>query len=291
VVREADVVITLDCHFAAAMHRIRPKRLVHLSLSCTPRQEYLAGAGIQRGLDLLQYAWLERSLLGMADGVIAASNLHARDLRRFTLLPAVTPHILAPVFPSGHADAAVAREDSRGTVTLLSAGRLVPAKNFAAVIDLAARLRELPCRFIIAGDGPERARLQARAERAGVDRRIVFAGNVPDLDMLLSQADIFLHPSRNESFGMVVFEAMHAGVAPVCAAGRVVTACAEFASHGADAVFVDFDNTEAAALTIAALIESPERRSSLGRAAKITAARMLRRPYTAAFRAVLAGLS
>ena len=48
---------------------------------------------------------------------------------------------------------------------------MVPIKQFGAVVDMAERLRDLHCRFVIAGDGPERRRCRrawTRWDWAGV---------------------------------------------------------------------------------------------------------------------------
>ena len=85
----------------------------------------------------------------------------------------------------------------------------------------------LPCRLTVVGDGPELAKLQARASR---ERRIRFCGAMASTDVrrMLVDADVFLFPSRYDVFGLAVVEAMGAGLATVVSplSGAVDDLCA-----------------------------------------------------------------
>ena len=99
----------------------------------------------------------------------------------------------------------------------LVVGRLAPEKGVDVAID-ACRAAGMP--LVIAGDGPQRAQLQARAARSKA--AVTFAGYVEDAELarLRAGASIALVPSRSaETFGLAAAEAMAAGV-PV-AASRV----------------------------------------------------------------------
>ncbi len=91
-------------------------------------------------------------------------------------------------------------------------GRLSTEKGVDTVIDAAARVRDLP--VVIAGDGPERGALEARARSAGATH-VRFVGHVdrPRVLALLRGARVLLAPSRGqEPFGMAVVEAAAVGV-------------------------------------------------------------------------------
>jgi len=98
-------------------------------------------------------------------------------------------------------------------------GRLHEVKRFDLLIDAAARLRDAGQDFTvrIAGDGPEQAALQARVERLNLIDRVEFSGWIDDPQAFLSQLDVFVVSSRYESFGLVLVEAMAAGVPVVSA--------------------------------------------------------------------------
>lgn len=113
--------------------------------------------------------------------------------------------------------AALPRRPRRGD-TVLFVGRLVPVKGVDVLVDAFARVRA-DARLVIAGDGPEAARL-----RAAAGPRVEFAGEVRGAarDRLLAAADVVVVPSveveggRSEGTPVVALEAMAAGV-PVVA--------------------------------------------------------------------------
>ncbi len=283
--QQADLVVALDCHFAG---HAAPGAAAAADLSLAVLH---AAAGVVRrlgrstpGLSFLQYAWLERRMARLADRVVVASEAHAAEMRRYEAMAGFRPLVLHPVFPA--AAEPVPRAGRDGTVTVLSAGRLEPGKNFGAVLDLAARLRDLPCRFVIAGGGPELGRLQAKAEALGVGDRVTFAGPVAGLDGLLAEADLFLHTSLYESFGIAPFEAMRAGVPPILAEGAVV-GCREVMQDGMNSLFVDLSRPESAAASLRHLILDRSARERMGEAARTAAAQVLAQDYAARFRAAI----
>lgn len=66
-------------------------------------------------------------------------------------------------------------------------------------------------RAVLAGEGPERSRLEALAERRGVGGHIVWAGAVDDVPGVMNALDVHVSSSRAESFPTVVAEAMACG--------------------------------------------------------------------------------
>ena len=98
-------------------------------------------------------------------------------------------------------------------------GRLHEVKRFDLLIDAAARLRDAGYDFTlrIAGDGPERAALEAQVANLGLGKQVEFSGWIGDAQAFLSQLDLFVVSSRYESFGLVLVEAMAAGVPVVSA--------------------------------------------------------------------------
>ena len=89
------------------------------------------------------------------------------------------------------------------------AGRLTPVKDCATFLDAAAIIRDCceEARFIVAGDGEQRAMLQQRAHNLNLDGILVFLGNRTDMPSVMSAMDIFVLSSLNEGFGRVIVEA------------------------------------------------------------------------------------
>ncbi|MGI9090518.1 MAG: glycosyltransferase family 4 protein, partial [Gemmatimonadaceae bacterium] len=110
-----------------------------------------------------------------------------------------------------------------GKTVILTLGRLAGAeryKGFDEVIQVLPELaREIPsiC-YVIAGDGPDRARLEAKAAKLGVGERVVFTGYIDEREKAdhYRLADAFVMPERGEGFGIVYLEALACGI-PVIA--------------------------------------------------------------------------
>ena len=92
-----------------------------------------------------------------------------------------------------------------------------PVKRVEDVVDIFARvLGEIPSRLVLVGDGPDLPRARGKVEELGIRDRVVFLGEYTPVQELLSCSDLFLLPSRSESFGLAALEAMACG-SPVVA--------------------------------------------------------------------------
>jgi len=92
-----------------------------------------------------------------------------------------------------------------------------PVKRIQDVVETFARIqKKIPARLVLVGDGPERPRAMERAQELGVTEHLLFLGKHQSVDELLACADLFLLPSKNESFGLAALEAMACGT-PVIA--------------------------------------------------------------------------
>ena len=107
--------------------------------------------------------------------------------------------------------------------TLIHFGRIRKYKGIDTVIKAFAGIREaVPnARLIIAGDGPDRAELEALTTRMNLNRSIDFLGMVPidKLIELLNKCHLFLNASAKEGWGLTVVEANACGM-PVIASNR-----------------------------------------------------------------------
>lgn len=94
----------------------------------------------------------------------------------------------------------------------LSVGRLAPQKNFALLLRAFARIAHPADRLTIVGEGGQRARLEALAGQLGIAGRVALPGHINPLYDAFAQADVFVLPSDYEGLGVVVVEALAAGV-------------------------------------------------------------------------------
>lgn len=98
-----------------------------------------------------------------------------------------------------------------------SVGRLVTQKGFDTLLRVAKEICPVfpDCVFIIRGDGPLRASLQAMVSQFGLSGRVIlYTGILPrsEVPLLYRSFDVFVLPTRREGFGMVFAEAMALGV-------------------------------------------------------------------------------
>jgi len=142
---------------------------------------------------------------------------------------------------------------------VLSTGRLVPVKGYPYLIEAVAKLRARGSAVVllIAGDGPDRALLQAQAERLGAADCVRFLGWRADVSSLLAGADAFALATLGEGFGLAILEAM-AQRLPVVAT-RVV-AVPEIVQDGETGLLVPPRDPAALADALLALEREPELR-------------------------------
>ena len=88
-----------------------------------------------------------------------------------------------------------------------------PVKRVVDIIEIAYRvLQKMPVKVMMIGDGPERSVAEAHARELNIFEHITFLGKQENVYLLLSMSDLFLMPSRLESFGLAALEAMSCGV-------------------------------------------------------------------------------
>jgi len=98
-------------------------------------------------------------------------------------------------------------------------GRMDDAKNVEMLIDAVAIVRERISTLLLVGDGPLRPSLEARVRAHGIQRQVIFAGMQADVTPWLQASDAFVLPSRVESFGVAVIEAMSCGLPAIALRG------------------------------------------------------------------------
>ena len=112
----------------------------------------------------------------------------------------------------------------KGHRVLLFLGGLKPRKNVGLLLEAFREVvGELDdrVRLLIAGAGSEEKRLRRKSSDLGIAAQVVFAGYVPEADKVrfYNLADVYVHSSTMEGFGMTAGEAMSCGKPVV--AGRV----------------------------------------------------------------------
>jgi glycosyltransferase involved in cell wall biosynthesis len=167
---------------------------------------------------------------------------------------------------------------------------LRPEKNAAQLIEAVARLRAmgLPARALFIGDGPERARVEARARALGVADRFVVSGFQEDVRPFLSACDVVTLTSFTEAFSLAAVEAMALG-RPVVHPD--VGGAAEMIHSGHDGWLFPVGDTATLVDRLARLAD-PVARIRIGENARATvAARFSERSMVERYEQVLAELA
>lgn len=150
-------------------------------------------------------------------------------------------------------------------------GRLSPEKNVELLIRTVACCRGERPILILVGDGPLRDSLRRTAVELGCEGRVMFIGRVSDVRPYLFAADVFAFPSRGESFGGALAEAMACGL-PCLALrpdGRLVrSANEEILEHGRSGWLIDQHDQPAFASALNELLGDAPLRQRIGRAAR-----------------------
>lgn len=219
-----------------------------------------------------QKSFLTKQILRHAKAVITNSDVLAERVRQFAgeleitvVYPCINPRLKIAAegaFDQGHRDG----------VTLLTVSRLVGRKGHHQVLRAIALLADKRIRYYIVGSGMEYNSLIRHAQKLGVDKQVVFFGDVSDQELvdLYRGADIFVMPTEFkgpdiEGFGIVYLEAGVFGL-PVIASN--VPGVNEAVLNGRTGLLVEPENHEQVAGALKRLVDNEAERRQLGQASR-----------------------
>jgi glycosyltransferase involved in cell wall biosynthesis len=150
-----------------------------------------------------------------------------------------------------------------GPVRVLAVGRLVPDKNFVALIEAFAEagFAEGEAELELCGTGPLDVELSGLAEQLGVPLRLHGYIAPEELPALYREADVLALVSTYEPFGVTVREAAAAGLPLICSVRA--GAAGDIAVDGENALLVDPTDRAAIASALGRLVREPELRARL----------------------------
>src|SRR5262249_25801940 len=168
---------------------------------------------------------LSNLLVKRIDALIAVSRYTAERFLQWSGVSAACGFILPNCvnldqFEPRQCDSVlVDRYGLRSAIVMLTVGRLAAGEQYKGVdevIEVMPRLlRQLPdLRYLIVGDGTDRARLEAKARAHGLSDHIIFAGRIAEAERVAhyNLADVYVMPSHGEGFGIALIEAAACGV-------------------------------------------------------------------------------
>jgi glycosyltransferase involved in cell wall biosynthesis len=193
-----------------------------------------------------------RHLLRRVQAMVALSDV-ARDQADRILRRPVTTTIALPALSDDSAPPLPIPETKPPIV--LAAGRLVPEKRFARLIEAFAKLPKGKARLVIVGDGPEADALRRQSETLGLADRVELVGYVADIRPWLDTARLFVLASDFEGYPAVLVEALAAGRPVVATDCTPATRLLDTPGAG---MVVPLNDSEALARSIAAMLaQSP----------------------------------
>lgn len=102
----------------------------------------------------------------------------------------------------------IAKENER---IIIHVSNLRPVKRAGDVIAVFNEIqKKMPSKLLLVGEGPDRENIEVQAKNLGILDKILFLGNTNEVNKLLCYSDLFILPSKTESFGLAALEAMAA---------------------------------------------------------------------------------
>ncbi len=259
----------LPCALVAGRIRKRRPHLAILHSADVHLIERLPGAGM-----------LAKQVAASAQALVFSSrDLRSRFLACLDPMTRISvsgqAHVcamgIAPVAPFTQNRDALRRELGLDGFTLLSLGRLIPIKGIDVLIDALAGVANV--QLIVAGDGPERSRLEALARTKQANVRFVGEVREPSKTAWLQAADVFVLPSlilpsgRTEGMPTTLLEAMSHGLPVIASRSGGISDLVEHAHNG----WLVTPGDRYALRTAIEQLRDPDCRAQLARAALQTA--------------------
>jgi glycosyltransferase involved in cell wall biosynthesis len=152
-------------------------------------------------------------------------------------------------------------------MTIGSAGRLFPVKDYFLMVEIAKLVvaQSDMVDFVLAGDGPERHRLEEKVRKAGLHGRFKFLGHQDDMDIFYKSLDVYINTSVHEGIPMSVLEAMSYGLPVVV---PKVGGFPEIVEEGLSGYLIDDRDPSEFSDRCLGLLADQEKREQMAKAAR-----------------------
>jgi glycosyltransferase involved in cell wall biosynthesis len=240
-----------------------------------------------REVSTMKIAWgfraLERYAYARAADVIVANEAIADQYERFVgRRGGRGVHVVARAADEALLDRLPSREEARRLLNIPDdafvagfVGRLDPCKDLPHLVRAGATNGALgeKGRLLLVGEGPDADRLRQVVDESGMSDRVIFAGKRrgDELHACYAAMDCFVLPSVYEGYGMVVLEAMGAGL-PVVGRpsdGRhIFTAMGHMIEHGVNGLLMDAHDAADLGRLLRMLRQAPGWTAAMGQEAR-----------------------
>lgn len=229
------------------------------------------------GINITKDNWVHRFLTPrLIDGVIVPS-LH---LKNEITAPGYIDESLVDVIPIGISNGLpdISKQEavnnlrkkydlSSDSIVAVTVGRFVPQKGHIYLVEAASEIlkKQPKIKFIFLGNGTLEEKLINRISELELTQYFIFAGMLDDISPILQGANLMIHPSIEEPFGIALLEGMRACL-PIVASR--VGGIPEVVEAGSTANLVEPHNPMALAEGVINLLASPDKMTEFGRAGK-----------------------
>ena len=217
------------------------------------------------------HRWLTRRLI---DRVIVPSRALKNEMTRFGYIN----RAIIDVIPIGIEPKNVNRPDpearrqlrekygfAAGATVAVTVGRFVYKKAHEFLIDAAPEIIAIHPEivFLFVGDGIKRIEYEQQIKRLKLEKHFILTGMIDNIDLELAGADLMIHPSKEEPFGIAILEGMRAGL-PVIASR--VGGIPEVVAEGETALLFEPCDSEDIARTAISLLSDKSSMARFGEA-------------------------
>ena len=210
-----------------------------------------------RARPTMKHQWIVSLMERRVDAVVALTQQDANEY------PHAKSVVLIPNFTSLH----VEKPSDCLSKHCLSVGRLVDVKDFSRLLDIWKMVvcERSEWHLDIVGEGPEREALQQKIERLNLSSNVTLHEATNDVVPYYTNSSIYLMTSRFEGLGIVLIEAQTCGLPIVsldCDYGP-----RHIIEDGVTGRLIPYNDDKAMADAIIWLIDNPDKRQQMGRAA------------------------
>lgn len=222
-------------------------------------------------IERLQYVFsssLELKILKLSNKITTVSQINAKKINQCGIKQDKIVIIGNAVDEIFFSPAKYTKHENR---YITYVGRMTPAKGLFNLTKCAEYvLKEYPnVKFLLAGEGPLRNLLEKKVRKMGLQRKILFLGNLPKEKIIQIYRNAYLHiiPSKSEGLPNVLLEAMSSGLPVVATA---VGGNPEVISSGVNGFLVSPQAPLNMAKIVVKLLDDAKLRDKIGKNARKT---------------------
>ncbi len=220
-------------------------------------------------------------MLRLTDRMVDAVVVNSRAVERELIVEHGVPKRLLRFWPNSLDPAAFPCEPRARRPEIADASLVIgslcalrPEKGLDLLLEAYAGIKPVGAQLLIVGSGPAEAALKERAQSLGLANTCRFVPTVTNVNEWMRSLDVFVMPSRAESFSNSLMEAMASGC---CCVASDAGGNPELIEHAANGILFAAGDVAALAETLRMLIADPTLRGQLAQAA----ARHIRRNFSA----------